>query len=628
MLSFVDKALSKIEKEAIDTLYARYVHLKSHSFDPLSCDEGIAFLRKLRPAYINAGGPPSREQVAGRYLIAHEKDVMGKVVQSITEARAVALTTDGWTDANSASLHNIMVCTPTPFLLGAIRHPGGREDSTSLFEAAKEMAGKVISLFDDKKKPHPLLIGFCTDSPNGNKGMREMLLKDKDSMEKGIIPYGCVCHGLNNFGKDICNKFDKIANVIAQAKVVAQVFRNVKFAKFHLNALQKERRGKTLQVLMPVETRWNSNMFMIERLLQVRDELVTVCTRSHHGTLDPPIDLDAEFGGSNIVGLNGEQVSVYKLVTEPLFWKRLAQCRLLLAPIARAVTYLEGDMVPISSVPALFIKLYRTFKELATQANSERFPFTEIGLQPADFEDRNSHNSKTLPDLLRRRWSEMTFHKVNPKDVSEFSGLLTLALYLDPATKKLLNSDSGDEIRLDKSRTLGQGVIAGANFLFDRIKACNQIPNGTNVSTTITQIMKDVSSRGQSAESDRDFLASMTDDVLAHPMLYHALNNSVVALMATVLFSLPCSAAGGERAFSVYGATHTKKRNRMANDKLDDLAKLRFNSKQLKCGGTYDAASSRTKQTILNFYEFNIMKGDEEHLSSDEDPDDNDDVEQ
>jgi hypothetical protein len=89
-------------------------------------------------------------------------------------------------------------------------------------EAAKEMAGKVISFFDDKKKPHPLLIGFCTDSPNGNKGMREMLLKDKDSMEKGIIPYGCVCHGLNNFGKDICNKFDKIANVIAQAKVVAQ----------------------------------------------------------------------------------------------------------------------------------------------------------------------------------------------------------------------------------------------------------------------------------------------------------------------------------------------------------------------------------------------------------------------
>ncbi len=92
----------------------------------------------------------------------------------------------------------------------------------------------------------------------------------------------------------------------------------------------------------------------------------------------------------------------------------------------------------------------------------------------------------------------------------------------------------------------------------------------------------------------------------------------------TVLFRLPSCAAGGERAFSVYGATQAKKRNRMAEDKLDDFAKLRCNSKQLKRKGSNDMTSSRSKQTILNFNEFNIMKDEEEisPLSLDEDPDD------
>jgi hypothetical protein len=41
------------------------------------------------------------------------------------------------------------------------------------------------------------------------------------------------------------------------------------------------------------------------------------------------------------------------------------------------------------------------------------------------------------------------------------------------------------------------------------------------------------------------------------------------------------SAAGGECSFSMYNEVHTKKRNRLGDDKLDCVAQIRMNLNQL-----------------------------------------------
>jgi len=54
-----------------------------------------------------------------------------------------------------------------------------------------------------------------------------------------ILPYSCVCQALNHFGKDIY-KLCIIPKVLAQVKVVCQVFRKVLQAKY---ALQTEKKA-------------------------------------------------------------------------------------------------------------------------------------------------------------------------------------------------------------------------------------------------------------------------------------------------------------------------------------------------------------------------------------------------
>jgi len=148
--SFVDGKMARSEKEHIDYLYAKYVHLHCVSFDPFNNEAGLSFLRRMRPAYFGAGGLPNREKVSGAFLDKHEREVMGNVAETITRALSVGLSTDGWTDVNSAGLHNMMVSNPIPYLLGTVRKPAATEDADTLYNMVKDMANTVIAFFTRK----------------------------------------------------------------------------------------------------------------------------------------------------------------------------------------------------------------------------------------------------------------------------------------------------------------------------------------------------------------------------------------------------------------------------------------------------------------------------------------------
>jgi len=272
------------------------------SFDPFNNDEGIKMWTEARPGYMAAGGPPNQEQVSGAHRVRHDNEVMGQVYKNLTNTLSVSCSTDGWTDINSAGLHNYMVCNPVPFLLGAERHPNQTEAAEVLFKMAVEMSEKVREQYEVQDLPPPVFIGFCTDSPNGNKGMRRMLTTDERSKDFGILPYGCVCHGLNNFGKDVVSKLGLLSKTLNQGKVLAAVFRNVKFCRFHLRSAQIEAYGNTRQLKMPVDTRWNSNIASLASVSNNKRALVNVKSDSVHGNLAPAINLATETAGQNKAG--------------------------------------------------------------------------------------------------------------------------------------------------------------------------------------------------------------------------------------------------------------------------------------------------------------------------------------
>lgn len=406
--------------------------------------------------------------------------------------------------------------------------------------------------------------------------MRVLLDSDAEARSMNILTYGCVCHALNNFGKDIV-KLGSVQKLLEQAKVVAAVFRNVKFCKYHLNQTQRQLHNKTLQLLMPVDTRWNSNVAMLESIQRSKEALRQVSLKDKFGELDPRIDLRNQFSGSNTAREDGAQISAADLIESVSFWKRLDEAILLLKPVATLVTYLENDVTPISMLAAAFIKLLRLFKKTAALDDSA-FPFADIGLKTSDFIDKKEHKAKTLPDLLRRRWNEVTAHTVNPENPGTISGLFQLALYLDVGVRDLVVLAQQEEIQLDAGRPVAEAVCNGAKWLCDHILA---LPGSEHFAEKLSgaPVLVEIS-LFQRIQSAVNFEASPPGG-LQHPLRYYALQFNPEAIMAKNLFSFPTSAAGGERSFNVYDSKHTKKRNRIENKKLDALVKVTMNRKQL-----------------------------------------------
>ena len=57
------------------------------------------------------------------------------------------ITTDGWSDKNQNQLHNIMVCMPMPYFLGAERLPADSETAVVAKEQVKRFMSKIFEKF-------------------------------------------------------------------------------------------------------------------------------------------------------------------------------------------------------------------------------------------------------------------------------------------------------------------------------------------------------------------------------------------------------------------------------------------------------------------------------------------------
>jgi len=429
------KKMSNNKKKAIDYTISKYMHINGGSYSLFKSLHDKAVIQALSPAYMQAGGPPDKDVVSGQHLTRHNLEVMSRVIGLITTTLSVGVSTDGWTNIRSNGLHNFMVGNPIPYLLKSVRTLSSNEDVNTLYGITNDMKSQITVMYLQGKKDLPIFIALCNDSPNNNKGVRLKIIADLRTNSSKTVPlligYSCCYHGLNNVGNDICKLFGLLPKVLAQTRLIAAVFRNTKFPRYHLQMEQVRMFSTTRQLNMPVATRWNTNLTMLTSVLRSKDALRNVCMKARYDDLEPSIDLCAEFSGRNSAGLDdcqvsnafklfrseyiyltpffcitfqsSNQVSCAEVIEDASYWKRLEQAIQLLSPVASSVTYLEGDTSPISSVPALFIKHLRSYKKLSTKADDATFMFSSIGLGPRDFQDKkDSRNKKGLPDLLRR----------------------------------------------------------------------------------------------------------------------------------------------------------------------------------------------------------------------------------
>lgn len=95
-------------------------------------------------------------------------------------------------------------------------------------------------------------------------------------MEVGNFPsYPCICHIFDLIADKSINAQISVKQMIAKAKYTANHFRNARLPRETLINIQKQRNIKSPKIpISSCATRWNSEFYMLERLLVLKSFIV------------------------------------------------------------------------------------------------------------------------------------------------------------------------------------------------------------------------------------------------------------------------------------------------------------------------------------------------------------------
>ena len=185
--------------------------------------------------------------------------------------------------------------------------------------------------------------------------------------ELGWASVRCAAHTLQLVVHAVLRCDEVITGALATARQVVEHFKRSELASSNLRKAQHQMSVPEHHLVMEVSTRWNSTLYMVERLLEQRWPVSVVL-----------LDKKNDVRNKSPVVLSDQQ------------WQVLSNFRILLKPLEAATTYLSGEAyVTASSVPSLISWLcskmttaaddatyVKTFKQTALRELHERWPIT------------------------------------------------------------------------------------------------------------------------------------------------------------------------------------------------------------------------------------------------------------
>ncbi len=275
--------------------------------------DALQAVAKCGPGY----KPPRRADISGKLL----KETVTAVDDQLREVKAqmavtgATLVSDGWTSVQNRPIINYLVVTPDgEMFINATDTSGKVKDGKFIAGQIKENIELVGS--DN-------VVQVVTDSAGNCVAAKKIL---SDSYPK-IVFSPCSAHCLDLLLEDI-GKMSWAAKIIEEGNSV------VKFISGHQAPLALFRKRSSLELLKPGETRFGTQFIMLQRLLQVKDDLQ-----------ETVMDKEFKQWAAGKARRGGDSTAVTKTVVDENFWKAAGQLVSVCEPII-ALLHLTDGTVP------------------------------------------------------------------------------------------------------------------------------------------------------------------------------------------------------------------------------------------------------------------------------------------
>lgn len=519
--AYVPKKISKSQKELIDR---DVLELCIDSFQPFSIVEERSFRKLIK--WIPGYQLPSRKTLSNTNLTSLYNSTKEKIIPEIeADCETMCVTLDLWTSRKTESYISITghyinrQFQLKTVLLDCCSFPG---NSTSL-----NLASELRRITNEWNLTHKINFAVTDNGANVVKAVKELLHWKH---------FGCYAHTLNLILQDSLKEFkDSLAKI---KKIVGFFHKSSSASEKFLK--QQVLNGKTPKKLVQeVETRWNSTFFMLERAVELKEE----------------IKMTMAVLNNNFPLISEEEWSVFGEL-----------CRIL-KPFEEMTASMSGEK-------------YVTGSNVIVVTRILQHSLEHCVVEESDYMDSIKRFMCTLKNNFKTRLGNV-----------EKSGTFSLCTFLDPRYKMGAFTDSS-EAETTKQRVLGhvQEMIArkqqpppalsssvpqssgSAWNIFDTFMATENRQQGTPLSKAIKEVQMYI---------DDDILPRIDEEGnftnpqawwYEHRHLYPHLAEIYRTNCNVVATSVPC-----ERMFSKTGQIISDRRASLKTEKVRQLMFLNVN---------------------------------------------------
>jgi len=381
----------------------------------------------------------------------------------------------------------------------------------------------------------------------------------------------CVAHTIQLVVNAVLQSVS-ISDTLTSARRVVEYFKRSALATSMLHAKQEQMSAPDHQMIMDVSTRWNSTLYMIDRLLEQRWPVSAVLSDKGHKCQN----------------------------LSEIQWEMLSTLKSLLEPFEAATVFISGDKyvtasAVVSVIQALRAKMepapddvayVKQLKEIASTQLTERWPLEldqvtghnrklfSVVLKSAALDPRFKFNCLS-PETARYVRSELAAEAIQYVTRTEVVGLppvdneVTVTASERPST----SSDHDYSATAVASTSREQSMAAAIDSLFggDDVVSPDPVPGDDAVSSVDDQI----GSLFREARLPRQQC----------PLQWWKTNSARYSLLlplALKYLCIPGSSTPSERTFSVAGLTLNRLRSALSPEHVDMLVVMHANTDLLE----------------------------------------------
>ncbi|CAG8709008.1 7267_t:CDS:1, partial [Cetraspora pellucida] len=256
---FLSHQLNPIEKQTIDKKIACAFYASGIPHALIENDFVITALKSLCPTY----NPPSCWLLSNNLLINEYKEIKEQIQKIYSKEKFISILTDGWSNQHNESIINYMTLTTHgPIFFKSM----ATKTHSHKAEYIAEGIQKVILEFKEN-----FVVSVVTDNA-ANMHVAWNILRTKFS---SILFYGCAAHSANLIISDIFKKSNSTDdelqwahNTLEIASKITNYFNSHQVVKTYLHETQKQEMNKTVALVNPIKTRWETQLAVLEKLLE------------------------------------------------------------------------------------------------------------------------------------------------------------------------------------------------------------------------------------------------------------------------------------------------------------------------------------------------------------------------